>query len=81
MFGISEKDIQERGIALRGKAVIQKDLNDKILKIYPTASEAGRQLGLKSWSQISNCCTEDEKLHMVINGNITSKEKILNGIY
>ena len=60
-FGISEKDIEERGIALRGKAVIQKDLNDKILKIYPTASEAGRQLGLKSWSQISNCCTGRRK--------------------
>ena len=60
-FGITQKDIDIRGQFLKGKPVIQKDLNDNILHIFPTASEAGRFLNLTSWSQISNCCTGKHK--------------------
>ena len=60
-FGITQEEIDIRGKHLRGKPVIQKDLEGNILNIFPTATEAGRYLGLSSCSQISNCCAGRHK--------------------
>lgn len=45
----------ERAAKAKGKSVIQKNLDGKVVKIWPSANEVQRQLGY-SQGNISNCC-------------------------
>lgn len=50
---------QKIGVA-NSKSVVQKDKNGTVIKVYPSALEAQRQLGIRN-SNINECCQKKRK--------------------
>lgn len=80
-FNITREEIDIRGKHLRGKPVVQKDLEGNVLNIFPTAAEAGRYLGLNRCSHISSCCMGKYKTAYGYKWEYYKKEENYNGTY